>query len=277
MSDTLVVREKPATTPLKLLWINPVTTSAYNEVFANMIKNVKLPNAEVHVASLDLPGINLTNLEWRSFEAAIFNPVVHIARYAGANGYDGYCIPCFYDTALDEAREVSGEAIVSAPCEASLKAITGLCNRFSVIIGVGKWKVQMEDRIRHYGYKHRLVSFTTIGLHVDGFQKDKRDTEGRIREAVQKAKEDGAEGVILGCTIEFGFYHVLQEEFGIPVIDAAFACYKDMENMAMNKVQFGWKPSRIGSMEPPSEERIVDSGIYAGPVPMGEITILPRK
>ena len=94
----------------------------------------------------------------------------------------------------------------------------------------------------------------------------------KIRKAAQKVKDD-----ILGCTIELGFYQMLQKEFGIPVIDAAFACYKDMENMAMNKVRFGWKPSRIGSMEPPSEERIVDSGIYAGPVPMGEITIVPRN
>ena len=275
--STLIPREKPATTPLKLLWINPVTTTAYNEPFANMIKGVKLPNSEVHIASLALPGINLTNLEWRAFEAAIFNPLVQIARYAGRNGYDGYCIPCFYDTALDEAREMSNETIVSAPCEASLKAITGLCNRFSVIIGVDKWKVQMEDRIRHYGYGTRLVSFTTIDLHVDDFQKDTNATEARIREAVKKAMGHGAEGIILGCTVEFGFYQVLQEEFGIPVIDAAFACYKDMENMAMNKVQFGWKPSRVGSMEPPSEERIESSGIYAGPVPMGEITIVPRS
>lgn len=275
--STPIVREKPASTPIKLLWINPVTTSAYNEPFANMIKSVKLPNAEVHIASLNLPGINLTNLEWRAFETKIVDPVVHIARYAGINGYDGYCIPCFYDTALDEAREMSGETIVAAPCEASLKAITGLCNRFSVIIGVDKWKVQMEDRIRHYGYGNRLVSFTTIGLHVDDFQKDREVTEARIRKAVQRVKDDGAEGVILGCTIEFGFYRVLQEEFKIPVIDAAFACYKDMENMAMNKVQFGWKPSRVGSMEPPSEERIAESGIYAGPVPMGEITVVPRN
>ena len=110
----VLLREKPATTPLKLLSINPVTPSAYNEAFANMIKSVKLPNAEVHIASLILPGINLTNLEWRAFETKIADPVVHLARYAGANGYDGYCIPCFSDTALDEAREMSGKAIVSA-------------------------------------------------------------------------------------------------------------------------------------------------------------------
>ena len=273
--STLVVREKPSTTPIKLLWVNPLTTSAYNEPFAEMIRSVKLPNAQVDIVSLKLPGINLTNLEWRAFEAMIWHPVTWLAHYAGTNGYDGYCIPCFYDTALKEAREVSGKAIVSAPCEASLKAITGLCNRFSVIIGVEKWEVQMRDLIREYGYEKRLVSFNAIGLHVDEFQKDKGMTQGFIRKAVEKALEDGAEGVILGCTIEFGFYQALQDEYGIPVIDAAFACYKDMEYQAMNKVQFGWSPSRKGSMEPPSEERIADSGIYAGPPPIGEKTTVP--
>ena len=81
----LIVREKPATTPLKLLLINTVATTAYNEPFANMIKSVKLPNSEAHIASLDLPRINLTDLEWRAFEAAIFefDPPVQISRYAG--------------------------------------------------------------------------------------------------------------------------------------------------------------------------------------------------
>ena len=65
---------------------------------------------------------------------------------AGRNGHDGVCIPCFYTTALDGAREMSNETILSEPCEASLEVITGLCNRFSVIIGVDKWMVQMDDR-----------------------------------------------------------------------------------------------------------------------------------
>jgi len=273
-----VPSEKPATTPIKILWINPVTTPIYNKPFADMIASVKSPHVEVHVTSLDLPGMNLTNLECRVNEAAITQPVLHVAHYAGKNGFDGYAIPCFYDTALKEAREVSGDMIVSAPCEASLIAITGICHRFSVIIGVGKWQVQMEDAIRGYGYGNRIVSFETIGLHVDEFHINSEETKRRMRGAVEKAVKAGAEGIILGCTIEFGFYSTLQEEYGIPVIDAAFACYVDVERKAMNKVQFGWKPSRIGSMEPPSEKDLETSGIYAGPLPVNkDIIIVPRE
>lgn len=231
---------------------------------------------QVDVVSLDLPGIAITNLETRAFEASIWGPITHVAHYAGEHGYHGMAIPCFYDTALKEARTVSGKAIVSAPCEASLKIISGLCRKFSVVIGVDEWEPQMRELIREYGYEHRLVSFTTIGLHVDEFQEDKEKTEALIRKAVQKAVDNKAEAIILGCTIEFGFYQVLQEEFNIPVIDAAYACYKDMEDQAMNAVQFGWYPSRKGGMKPPSKEEIVKSGIYAHPAPIKGLITVPR-
>lgn len=272
--------EKPATAPITLLWLNPVTTSAYNQPFADMIQSVKSPHVEVHVASLVLPGVELTHLEPRAFGAVVTPPVLQVAYHAGKTGaYHGLALPCFYDTALKEAREVCGDMIVAAPCEASLHAIAGLCRRFSVLIGVQKWQVQMEDTIREYGYGERVVSFEKLGLHVDEFQADPEETKRRMREAVKAAKEKGAEGIILGCTIEFGFYSTLQKEFGIPVIDCAFACYVDMERKAMNLVQFGWKTSRVGSLEPPSQKDIERSGIYAGgpPIDKERVIIVPRE
>ncbi|MDR6146196.1 allantoin racemase [Sphingomonas sp. SORGH_AS870] len=270
--------EPPATSPLKLLWVNPVNTPDYDQAIADLIASVKLPNSEVHVVSLALPEpIHLTNLEWRVFESQIWFPVTAISRYAAQNGFDGYAIGCFYDTALDEAREISGDAVVCAPCESALKIISNLCNRFSVVIGVEKWKVQMEERIRHYGYYDQLASFRTIGLHVDEFQKDPAKTAAAIRLAVAEAIEiDKAEAIILGCTIEFGFYAELQKEFGIPIIDAVYACYKSTEYAALNKVQFGWKPSRLYSMAPPDAARLEASGIFAGDPPIGHRIIVPR-
>ncbi|MFT9027712.1 aspartate/glutamate racemase family protein [Acetobacter indonesiensis] len=272
------VKENPADSPLKILWVNPINQSGYDQAIADLIANVKLSNVEVHVVSLDIPPpVALTNLEWRVFESQIWFPVTAIAHYAANNGFDGYAIGCFYDTALEEAREISGDAVVCAPCQSALQIVSNLCNRFSIVIGVEKWTVQMKDRIRHYGYQDRLASFRNVGLHVDDFQKNPEITENAIRRAVQDAIEiDKAEAIILGCTIEFGFYAQLQEEFGIPIIDAVYACYKSTEAAALNKVQFGWKPSRLYSMEPPDAERLTKSGIFAGPVPIGNTIIVPR-
>lgn len=271
-------REEPATAPLRILWVNPINQPGYDAPIADLIGRVKLPNAEVHVVSLALPEpVALTNLEWRVFESSIWFPVTAIARHAATHGFDGYAIGCFYDTALDEAREISGDAVVCAPCQSALQIVSNLANRFSVVIGVEKWKVQMEDRIRHYGYHDRLASFRTIGRHVDEFQQDTAATEDAIRRAVREAVEiDKAEAVILGCTIEFGFYAQLQQEFGIPIIDAVYACYKATEAAALAKVQFGWKPSRLYSMAPPGEDRLAASGLFAGPPPIGNTVIVPR-
>ena len=162
------------------------------------------------------------------------------------------------------------------PCQSALQIISNLCNRFSIIIGVDKWKVQMEQRVRHYGYSDQLASFRSVGLHVDDFQKDTVVTEAAIRKAVRDAVEiDHAEAVILGCTIEFGFYSRLQQEFGIPVIDAVYACYKATEYAALNSVQFGWKPSRIYSCAPPSEEQLNKSRIFSGASPIGNRIVVP--
>lgn len=271
--------ENPADSPLKILWVNPINQPGYDQPIADLIANVKLPNAEVHVVSLDIaPPVNLTNLEWRVFESQIWLPVTQIARYAALQGFDGYAIGCFYDTALDEAREISGEAVVCGPCQSALQIVSNLCNRFSIVIGVEKWRVQMEDRVRHYGYGDQLASFRSIGLHVDDFQQDPAVTEAAIRKAVKDAIEiDKAEAIILGCTIEFGFYAQLQKEFDVPIIDAVYACYKATEAAALNKVQFGWKPSRLYSMQPPDAARLEASGVFAKPAPIGNTIIVPRR
>jgi allantoin racemase len=271
--------ENPAHAPIRILWVNPVNQSSYDQAIADLIAMVKLPNAEVHVVSLDLPGpVKLTNLEWRAFESRIWFPLTQIAHYAATEGFDGYAIGCFYDTALDECREISQDAVVCAPCQSALQIVSNLCNRYSIVIGVEKWKVQMEDRVRHYGHHERLASFRSLGMHVDEFQHDHAATEAAIRQAVKDAIEiDKAEAVILGCTIEFGFYARLQEEFGIPIIDALYACYKATEMAALNKVQFGWKPSRLYSMAPPDRGRLDASGIFAGPPPIGNTIVIPRR
>jgi len=271
--------EVPATTPLKLMWLRGVTNPAWNQKIAQMLGKIKLPGTEIHLLSLDLGAdVHLSHLEWRAFESKIWGPLTHVAWQAGREGFHGCAIGCFYDTALDEAREVSGKMVVTGPCQSALQIISNLCNRFSVIIGVEKWKVQMENRIRHYGYAEQLASFRSVGLHVDEFQKDPKKTEDAIRRAVRDAIAiDKAEGIILGCTMEFGFYQQLQQEFGVPVIDAIYACFKSAEYAALNAVQFGWTPSRQYSMAPPTPEQITASGVFAGPVPIGNRVIIPRN
>ena len=61
--------------------------------------------------------------------------IIRAARAAAKEGFDALAIGCFYDTGLAEAREISGDMIVTAPCAASCEIAASLSNRFGVIVG----------------------------------------------------------------------------------------------------------------------------------------------
>lgn len=255
--------------PTRILWINPVGFPDYDQPIGDYINGIKAPDTEVEVISFKSDAM-MTNLEYRTFEALIVGDTVKVTRYAAEEGFDAVVIGCFYDPALEDAREISGEAVVVAPCQASIQVAANLANNFSVIIGQEKWRTQMMGRINHYGYGSRLASMRSIDIPVHDLQKDCSFTASRIIEAGRKAmEEDKAESLILGCTCTFGLYEEVQKELGIPVIDPIVAAFKSAEYLGGLKKQFGWVPSRKWGSEAPPEEQIKAFGLFSAAPPIG--------
>lgn len=64
----------------------------------------------------------------------------------------------------------------------------------------------MRENVHKYGFADKLASFKSLDMGVHDFQKDHQVTMQRMREAAREAVEkDGANVLVLGCTIEFGF------------------------------------------------------------------------
>lgn len=260
---------------VKVMFLNPVSTGAYDQFFADTLKAYKYPNTEIHVASLN-PSIGIiTNLEYRTYEAIVTSEIVKASYQASQEGFDAMVIGCFYDTALYDAREISGDMLVLAPCQASVQLAMTLANTFSVIVGQRKWVHQMQSTIYEYGYGEKLMSFRDINMNVVEFQQDHECTRSKLIEAGRLAvTEDHAESLILGCTLETGFYKELETELGVPVIDPSLAVFKSAEHAALFKQVFGWKPSRKwGSGEPPAKE-VAEFGIFAKPYEFGNRVIV---
>jgi len=97
-----------------------------------------------------------------------------------------------------------------------------------------------------------LASFKSLGLAVDELHDSEEVTFERMvalsKEAIQ---QDGAELMVLGCTIQFGYYEKLQKAIGVPVIDAVIAPFKQAELIAELKNQFGWTHSKVCAYEEP--------------------------
>lgn len=271
-------------TDIKIMYLNPVGSSSDDSLFADMAREYKYPGTSVDIASLNPATAppRLTNLEFRSYEALIVADIVHAARQASREGYDAMAIGCFYDPALAAAREISGDMIVVAPCQSSIARAMTVANNFSIVIGREKWSGQMRDTVHRYGYGDKLASFESLGLRVDAFHADPDRTRSLMERASRRACfERHAQSIILGCTMETGFYKRLQqfltEEAGgriVPVIDCSIAALKAAENAALLK-QIGYSNSRMWGMEPPPEDELGKFGIYRDDYPFGNRIHVP--
>lgn len=267
------------TKPLKIMFLNPVSaTHAYDPIFADMAREHKLPNTEVHIASLPASEGNFSHIEFRAYEAMVTRGIIRATRQAAREGFDALAIGCFYDTALHDAREVSGGMIVTAPCVASCEIAASVANRFGIIVGRRKWVHQMHSTVREHGHEHRLSGFYHVEMGVTEFQRDHEETGRRLIEAGRKAvEEDFAEALILGCTLEIGFYKEVEKAVGVPVIDPSIAVLKRAEYAAILKQQCGWGPSRKWSSESPSEEEMALFGGFDEGEAFGSRMIVPAE
>lgn len=263
--------------PLKIMYFSPVVGDlAHDEVFAAMARDNKLPGTEVHVTSLPAGEGRFSHIEFRSYEAMVTRGIIRAVRQAAREGFDAFAIGCFYDTALHDAREVSGEMIVTAPCQSSCEIAATLANRFGIIVGRRKWVHQMHSTVREHGHEHRLSGFYHVELGVTEFQQDHAETGRRLIAAGRRAvEEDYAEALVLGCTMEVGFYREVERQLGVPVIDPSIAALKRAEYAALLKRQCGWVPSRKWSCEAPPEAEMAAIGGFDGGEAFGTRVIVP--
>ena len=264
---------------VKVLYLNPLAPhETHDGLFAGMARDYKHAGTEVHVASLPGDVGNFRHIEFRSYEAIVTAGIIRATRAAAREGFDALAIGCFYDTALHDAREISGDMIVTAPCVASCEIAASLSNRFGIIVGRRKWVHQMEATVHELGYGDRLSGFYHVELGVTDFQEDHARTERLLLEAGRKAvEEDYAESLILGCTLEVGFHREIEDRLGVPVIDPSIAALKRAEYGAHLKHDCGWVPSRKWSCEAPPENEIAAIGVFDTDEPLGPRIVVPAN
>ena len=240
----------------KILWINPLATSNFDKPMYEYLCAAKEEDTAIDVVSLEKGPMHL---EYRLYEAFVLLDTLKRVKQAEKEGYDATIIGCFYDLGLLEAREIVEKMCIAGPAESSMHIASTLGNKFSIIVGRNKWIPQMMENVVNKGFKDKLASFKSIGLGVYEFRKDQKLNEKLLKEAAKEAVEkDRAEVIILGCTLQFGFYKELQEYLGVPVIDAVLAPLKYAEFLAELKQRISWTHSKIGGYETPPISEIKD-------------------
>lgn len=238
----------------KILYIKPSAYDTMNADIKEYLNKYKDDGTEVDVASMPR---GPKHLEYLYYQSIAYHEILKTVKKAENEGYDAAIIGCFDDPALFPAREICEKMFVTGPAESSMQLATTIGGSFSIIVGRDKCIPQMQENVRRYGYSNYLASFRSLGLGVLDLHSDPGLTINRMQEESKKAiKEDKAEVIILGCTMEFGYFEKLQEQIGVPVLDVMLASFKHAEYLAGLKQKMNWYTSKVLTYSTPPLKEI---------------------
>jgi len=173
-----------------------------------------------------------------------YKAMPEVLRYIGDNQdeFDGFIIGCAGDSGLEGAREQSRKPVVG-PGESSI--LLGACGdkRFSIVTISGERARIKRRLVREAGIDvGRLVSSHTLNIPVLGLYDDQDATQRGLMEAMDEARQRGAETMLIGCMsvafMEPALLGEASEKTDLPLVNPIVTAVKMAEALvAMD--QFG--------------------------------------
>jgi allantoin racemase len=223
---------------MKILVINPNTTTSMTDKIAQAARAVARPDTEIVAASSqDGPASIQGFLDVATCVPGLLNEVVQHKEV------DAIVIACFDDTGLDAVR-----SLVSVPVlgigEAAYHAASMIANKFSVITTLSRSVPGLENNLLRYGLAQKCACVRATEIPVLKLEEGDPATLDKIRLEIHASiNEDKAEAIVLGCAGMADLMAQLSEEFGLPVIDGVSAGVTFAEALVNNSL----RTSKIGA------------------------------
>jgi len=237
---------------MKIKIVVPIITNVFNNEIIREANQFKSQDTEVEVVNLDKGTASIES----NYDEILAGPdIVKKVKKAEEDGFDGVFIDCFGDPAVDAAREVVDIPVVGGFQPAVLTASL-LCKKWSVVTVLKSVVPMIQDLCRKTGIMDNVASIRDIDTPVLELQ-DKKVMQSRLLMQIEKAiNDDGAQGIVLGCTGMLGLAQDLQNEVSkknvyIPVIDPTAAAIGFLEQLHRSKISH----SKLTYQRPVEKER----------------------
>ena len=191
------------------------------------------------------------------YDEVLANPhIVEQVIRAEEEGCQGVFVTCFGDPGVDAAREKVRIPVVGGFAPAALMA-TALAGQWSVVTVVREVVPLCRDLARKHGLESNMASVRVVGIPVLELDDRDRLKNRTLEEALAAIREDGAEGIVLGCTAMLGLGQALREGligegFAVPVVEPTAAALGFLESM----IRSGVSHSKLTWATPRQKERI---------------------
>jgi allantoin racemase len=163
--------------------------------------------------------------------------------------YDAVVMAGFGEHGREGARELVEVPVVDIT-EAAAHLACMLGRRYGVVTTLDRTCGQIEDSLDTAGVGRNCVAVVGTGLGVLELGDSARTEEAFVR-AAERARDAGAEVLVLGCAGMTGLQRAVGEKLGLPVVDGVGAAVKLAESL----VSLGLTTSRAGSYAKPLPKR----------------------
>ncbi|MGW6903986.1 MULTISPECIES: aspartate/glutamate racemase family protein [unclassified Streptomyces] len=165
--------------------------------------------------------------------------------------YDAVVMAGFGEHGREGVRELVDVPVVDIT-EAAAHLACLLGRRYGVVTTLERSCGQIEDSLETAGVGRNCVAVIGTGLGVLELESGER-TESAFLAAAERARDAGAEVLVLGCAGMTGLQRAVGEKLGVPVVDGVAAAVKLAESL----VGLGLTTSRVGGYAKPLVKRRV--------------------
>lgn len=155
----------------------------------------------------------------------------------------------FGEHGREGARELLDVPVVDIT-EAAAHLACLLGRRYGVVTTLDRTRGQIEDSLYTAGVAPHCAAVVGTGLGVLDLGDEERTTRAFVA-AAERARDAGAEVLVLGCAGMTGLQRSLGDRLGMPVVDGVAAAVKLAESL----VALSLRTSRVGSYERPRAKR----------------------
>ncbi|MFP4232071.1 MAG: aspartate/glutamate racemase family protein [Spirochaetaceae bacterium] len=237
---------------MRIKIIAPIITDQFNDNIKEEAERFTSSHAQIEVENIARGAASIES----TYDEVLNAPdVVAAAVRAEKDGFDGVFVDCFGDPGVDAARECVRIPVVGG-FQPAVLTVRLLTDRFSIVTVLSNVVPILRANIRREGMDGNVASVRTVDMAVLDLTDPDALKETVGSEAETAVREDGAEGIVLGCTGMLGLAEAVQEMladrgFEVPVVDptgAALGCLLNLHRNAISHSKRTYPP-------PPPKER----------------------
>jgi len=208
---------------VRLTIINPNTTRAMTGAIADAARAAASTATEIVATQPENGPASIEGV----YDGALAVPgVIEEVSRAEKAGTDAHVIACFDDTGLDAARAAATKPVIGIG-EAAYHVASLVAHRFTVITTLSRSVPILERNLAETGLAARCARVRASDIAVLALDDPSSGARTRISDMIAAAvRDDGADGIVLGCA---GMAHLAQElsaAHGVPVIEGVSAAVR---------------------------------------------------